>query len=69
MSGLLVFVVNTIYVYTPDCGDFGEADLGRYGFVRKENDDCTVTSSAGLASAYLAYLQSGAKPSGAYTLK
>jgi hypothetical protein len=69
MYGLLVFDGNTIYEYTPDCSDFQEADLGRYGFVKKEGDDCTVTSAAGLASAYLAYLQSGAKPSGAYTLE
>ena len=69
MYGLLVFDGNTIYEYAPDCSDFQEADLGRYGFVKKEGDDCTVTSAAGLASAYLAYLQSGAKPSGAYTLK
>jgi hypothetical protein len=69
MYGFLVFDGRMIYEYTPDCSDFREADLSRYGFVKKDGDDCTVTSISGLGNAYLAYLKSGAKPSGAYALK
>jgi hypothetical protein len=69
MYGVLVFDGRMIYEYAPDCSDFREADLERYGFVKKDGDDCTVTSLTGLANAYLAYLKSGAKPSTAYALK
>jgi hypothetical protein len=32
-------------------------------------DDCSVTSAQGLAAGYLAQLQKGSKPSGAYVLR
>ncbi|GEM_PF-3533131 len=69
MYGLLVFKGNEIYEYNVDCSDFDDSEIERYGIVRKDSDDCTVTSSEGLSAAYLAYLQKGGKPSGAYVLR
>lgn len=69
MYGLLTFEGSTIYEYDLDCEDFDAAERGRYGLVAKEGDDCVVTSIQGLATGYLAKLQAGRKPSGAYVLR
>jgi hypothetical protein len=44
------------------------AEQQQYGLVKKD-DDCSVTSAQGLAVGYLAQLQKGSKPSGAYVLR
>ena len=69
MYGLLVFQGNTIYEYAPDCEDFNAAEMQRYGLVKKDGDDCTVTSAQGLAAAYLAQLQKGLRAGTAYVLR
>jgi len=69
MYGLLVFQGKTIYEYDIDCGDFNAAEMQRYGLVKKDDSDCTVTSAQGLAAAYLAQLQKGRKASTAYVLR
>jgi hypothetical protein len=68
LYGLLVFEGNTIYEYAIDCDDFSLAEQQQYGLVKKD-DDCSVTSAQGLAAGYLAQLQKGSKPSGAYVLR
>lgn len=70
MYGLLVFQGNTIYEYGIDCDDFSPSELQRYGLLKKDDgDDCTVTSAQGLAAGYLAQLQKGKNPNGAYVLR
>lgn len=69
LYGLLVFKGNEIYEYAVDCTDFEPAELQRYGIVKNDSDDCTVTSAQGLADGYLAYLQKGKRPNGAYVLR
>jgi hypothetical protein len=66
LYGLLVFEGNTIYEYAIDCDDFSLAEQQQYGLVKKD-DDCSVTSAA--PPVYLAQLQKGSKPSGAYVLR
>jgi hypothetical protein len=67
-DGLLVFEGNTMYEYAIDCDDFSLAEQQQYGLVKKD-DDCSVTSAQGPAACYLAQLQKGSKPSGAYVLR
>jgi hypothetical protein len=43
MYGLLVFQGNTLYEYDIDCEDFDDAEMPRYGLVKKDGGDCTVT--------------------------
>ena len=69
MYGLLVFQGNTIYEYAIDCDDFSASEQQRYGLVKKDESDCTVTSTRGLAAGYLAQLQKGRNPSGSYVLR
>jgi hypothetical protein len=69
MYGLLVFQGTTIYEYAIDCDDFSPAELQRYGLVKKDDSDCTVTSAQGLAAGYLAQLKKGRNPSGSYVLR
>jgi hypothetical protein len=70
MYGLLVFDGGRIFEYNVDCSDFDAAESQRYGIVKKgDSDDCTVTSTRGLAAAYIAYLQQNKKPSGLYVLR
>ena len=70
MYGLLVFQGTTIYEYAPDCDDFDAAEQQRFGLVLKQTgDDCTVTSTDGLAAAYLAYLRKGKSPGTSYVLR
>jgi hypothetical protein len=69
MYGLLVFEGGTIYEYDVECDEFDAAERARYGLVAKDGDDCAVTSIQGLGAAYLARVQAGGKPSGAYLLR
>jgi len=69
LYGLLVIQGNTIYEYDVDCDDFDAADMQRYGFIKKNESDCTVTSAQGLAASYLAQLQKGRKVATAYVLR
>ena len=69
LYGLLVFQGDTIYEYDIDCEDFNASELQRYGLVKKDESDCTVTSAQGLAAAYLAQLQKGRRASTAYVLR
>ena len=69
LYGLIVFQGNTIYEYAIDCDAFDTSEMQRYGLVKKDDSDCTVTSSEGLSASYLAQLQKGQKPSGSHMLR
>ncbi len=67
--GLIVVDGGKVYEYGIDCTDFDATELLSYGIVKKDNDDCTVTSANGLAAGSLAVLRKGKKPNGLYVLR